>query len=59
MWLFWRLARPRNPHLQKVNCGFSVFGNPQNSLPYTIFKGACVALLASANEIQNSEFKIN
>lgn len=37
MWLFWRLARPRIPHLRQVNCGFSDLGNPQNSLHYTIF----------------------
>ncbi len=36
MRLFWRLARPQNPHLRRVNCGFSDFGNSQNSSPYTI-----------------------
>ena len=59
MWLFWHLARSRNPHLHIVNCGFSNFGNLQNSLHYTIFMGG-VALLASALKfkIQNSRFKI-
>ena len=48
MRLFWRLARPQNPHLRRVNCGFSDFGNSQNSSPYTIlwawgFLESCLA----------------
>ena len=37
MWLFWRLACFRIPHIRIVCCGFSNCDQPQNSLHYTIF----------------------
>jgi len=66
MRLFWRLTRLQNPHIRRVCCGFSDFGNPQNSSPYTIYFGSSrgiiklpkTAISASAKGIQNSKFKI-
>ena len=55
MWLFWHLARSRNPHLHIVNCGFSNFGNLQNSLHYTIFMGGVALLKSLPNKTEELE----